>query len=78
MLNTLAAMIAGIVQAKSCQLPAIARKTPGQAKADSWIKRYSRWVQNENIEYESYYLPFVGELLTKLAETRNPRTGFCY
>jgi len=70
MLNTMAAMIAGIVQAKSCQLPAIARKTPDQAKADSRIKRYSRWVQNERIEYESYYLPFVGELLTKLAESR--------
>lgn len=70
MLNTMAAMIAGIVQAKSCQLPAIARKTPDQAKADSRIKRYSRWVQNERIDYESYYLPFVGELLTKLAESR--------
>lgn len=70
MLNTLAAMIAGIVQAKSCQLPAIARKTPDQAKADSRIKRYSRWVQNEHIEYESYYLPFVGDLLTSLAQIR--------
>jgi hypothetical protein len=70
MLNTLAAMIAGIVQAKSCQLPAIARKTPDHAKADSRIKRYSRWVQNERIDYESYYLPFVSELLTKLAESR--------
>lgn len=70
MLNTLAAMIAGIVQAKSCQLPAIARKTPDQAKADSRIKRYSRWVQNERIEYEGYYLPFVGDLLTSLAQIR--------
>lgn len=70
MLNTLAAMIAGIVQAKSCQLPAIARKTPDHAKADSRIKRYSRWVQNERIDYEGYYLPFVIELLGKLAESR--------
>lgn len=69
MLNTLAALIAGIVQAKSCQLPAIARKTPDHAKADSRIKRYSRWVQNEGIEYEGYYLPFVSELLTHLAQT---------
>jgi len=70
MLNTLAAMIAGIVQAKSCQLPAMARKTPDQTKSESRIKRYSRWIQNENIEYESYYLPFVRELLLKLAEIR--------
>jgi len=45
MLNTLRAMVAGIVQAKSCKLPAIGRKTPDQAKADSRIKRYSRWIQ---------------------------------
>ena len=66
-LNTLAAMVAGIVQARSCQLPAIARKTPDLAKADSRIKRYSRWVQNERIEYEGFYLPFVSELLAHLA-----------
>jgi hypothetical protein len=70
MLNTLAALISGIVQAKSCQLPAIARKTPDQAKADSRIKRYSRWIQNERIDYEGYYLPFVGDLLASLAQVR--------
>ena len=69
-LTTLAALVAGIVQAKSCQLPAIARKTPDLAKADSRIKRYSRWVQNEQIEYEGFYLPFVSELLAHLAAIR--------
>ena len=49
-LTTLAAMAAGIVQARSCQLPAIARKTPDGAKADSRIKRYSCWIQNERVE----------------------------
>ena len=51
-------------------MPAIARKTPDMAKADSRIKRYSRWVQNERIDYEGYYLPFVRELLAYLAEIR--------
>jgi hypothetical protein len=69
-LNTLAALVAGIVQARSGQLPAIARKTPDGAKADSRIKRYSRWIQNERIEYEGYYLPFVSELLVHLASIR--------
>jgi hypothetical protein len=69
-LTTLAALVAGIVQSRSCQLPAIARKTPDQAKADSRIKRYSRWVQNERIEIEGFYLPFVSELLAYLAEIR--------
>ncbi len=70
MLTTLAAMVAGIVQSRSCQLPAIARKTPDMAKADSRIKRYSRWVQNERIDYEGYYLPFVRELLVHLVAIR--------
>jgi hypothetical protein len=69
-LTTLAALVAGIVQARSCQLPAIARKTPDLAKADSRIKRYSRWVQSETVEYEVFYLPFVSELLAHLAAIR--------
>lgn len=70
MLTTLAAMVSGIVLGKSCQLPAIARKAPDWAKADSRVKRYSRWIQNERIEYEVYYLPFVQELLYHLAAIR--------
>lgn len=66
-LNTLAALITGIVQAKSCQLPAIARKVPVSAKAESRIKQFSRWIQNEGIDQTRYYLPFVQELLYFLA-----------
>jgi hypothetical protein len=66
-LNTLAAMIAGIVQSKSCQLPAIARKIPLPAKAESRIKQFSRWTQNERVDLNHYYLPFVQELLGYLA-----------
>jgi hypothetical protein len=66
-LNTLAALITGIVQSKSCQLPAIARKVPVPAKAESRIKQFSRWIQNERIDQASYYLPFVQELLLFLA-----------
>ena len=69
-LTTLAAMVSGIVLGKSCQLPTIARKSPDHAKADSRIKRYSRWIQNERIDYEGYYLPFVRELLVRLADLR--------
>lgn len=70
MLTTLAALVSGIVLGKSCQLPIIARKAPDQAKADSRVKRYSRWIQNERIDCETYYLPFVQELLYRLAEIR--------
>ena len=70
MLTTLAALISGIVQGKSCQLPTIARKAPDHAKPDSRVKRYSRWIQNERIDHESYYLQFVRELLDRLAQIR--------
>jgi hypothetical protein len=70
MLTTLAALISGIVLGKSCQLPSIARKAPDPACPDSRIKRYSRWIQNERVDYAAYYLPFVRELLVNLAHIR--------
>jgi hypothetical protein len=70
MLTTLAALVSGIVLGKSCQLPTIARKAPDRAHPESRVKRYSRWIQNERIAYESYYLPFVQELLYRLAAIR--------
>jgi hypothetical protein len=69
-LNTMAGLVAGIVQAKSCQLPAIARHTPDLAKPESRIKRYSRWVQNERVDFEFYYLPFVRQILAHVASLR--------
>ncbi len=71
-LTILAALVSGIVMGKSCQLPTIARKAPDGAKVDSRIKRYSRCIQNERIDNDAYYLPFVQELLYRLAEIREP------
>jgi hypothetical protein len=69
-LNTLAAMVAGIVQGKSCQLPSIARHAPDAAKADSRIKRYSRWIHKESMDFAAYYLPFAQPILANLARIR--------
>ncbi len=69
-LNTLAALVAGIVQGKSSQLPTIASHAPESATAESRVKKYSRWLQNERVGYEAYYLPFVQEILAKLANIR--------
>jgi hypothetical protein len=70
MLTILAAMVIGIVMGKSCQLPTIARKAPDLAKADSRVKRYSRWINNEKVNYEGFYLSFISEILNRLAEIR--------
>ena len=69
-LTTLAALVSGIVLGKTCQLPTIARKAPDRAKADSRVKRYTRWIQNERVDHEAHYFPFVEELLYRLAATR--------
>jgi hypothetical protein len=69
-LNTLAGMVAGIVQAKSCQLPAIARHTPDACKPDSRIKRYSRWISNSHVSCAAYFLPYAQPILSSLARVR--------
>jgi len=69
-LETLAGMVSGIVLGKSCQLPKIASKMPGEAHPDSRTKQLSRWVQNEHITGELYFLPFVQPLLVSLGAVR--------
>ncbi len=66
-LDTLAAIISGIVGSRSSQLPQIAGKVPDGNKVESREKRFSRWVNNEKIERELYFLPFAEALLQSLA-----------
>ena len=68
-LNVLAALISGIVGSHSTQLPKIAAALPGPAKAESRSKACSRWVNAEEREHETYFLPFVQMLLAHLAQT---------
>ena len=69
-LETLVFMISGIIASKSCQLPKIASRVPGSVHPDSRTKQLSRWVQNENITFDLYFLPFVRPLLERLAAVR--------
>jgi len=66
-LTVLAALVSGIVGSKSVNLPEIAKKTPDTTKPESRVKRFSRWVNNEYIDFEIYFLPFVAPLLASLA-----------
>jgi hypothetical protein len=66
-LNTLAALISGIVGSKSSQLPNIATKIPDRAKPESRVKRFTRWLKNDGIEEEVYFLPYADILLSRLA-----------
>ncbi len=69
-LNTLAALVSGIVGSKSTNLPAIAGKVPDGTKRESRVKKFSRWINNERIDAEIYFLPYADALLEGLAAHR--------
>jgi hypothetical protein len=66
-LTTLAALISGIVGSTSTPLPSVATQIPDGAKPESRVKRLTRWLDNERILEEVYFLPYVDLLLTQLA-----------
>jgi hypothetical protein len=66
-LNTLAALISGIVGGKSTQLPQIAAKVPDASKPESRVKRFARWCDNDSIREEVYFLPYAEVLLRHVA-----------
>jgi hypothetical protein len=66
-LQTLAALISGIVGSKSTQLPHMATKVPDGTKPESRSKRFARWLDNDRILEEMYFLPYAETLLTHLA-----------
>ena len=55
-LQTLAALISGIVGSKSTQLPTLATKVPDGTKPESRVKRFARWIDNERLLEERYFL----------------------
>src|SRR5712692_4048052 len=66
-LNTLAALISGIVGSKSSQLPHMATKVPDGTKPESRAKRFTRWLDNDHILEEVYFLPYADVLRRHLA-----------
>jgi hypothetical protein len=62
-LTTLAALISGIVGSRSTQLPIIATKVPDGTKPESRVKRFARWLGNDDILEEVYFLPYAAILL---------------
>jgi hypothetical protein len=62
--TTLAALLSGIVGGKSTQLPHIATKVPDGTKPESRVKRFPRWLDNERVLEEVYFLPYAALFLT--------------
>lgn len=67
-LDTLANLINGIVGSKSTHLPQVASKVSDDVKLDSRVKRFTRWVSNDNIDAETYFFPYAKGLLVSLAD----------
>ena len=66
--NTLAALMCGIVGSRHTQTPRIADYAPCfGAKKESIIQRFRRWCANEAITADVYFLPFAETLLDSLA-----------
>jgi len=67
-LNSLAALVSGMVGSKHSQLPLIASKIPGPSAPASRAKTCSRWINAEHNDYDAYFLPFIQDLLRQLAQ----------
>lgn len=66
-LNILAAMITGIVRSQSSHLEKIARKIPTKTQIESRIKSCTRFNQNDNVDAETFFIPFIQPLIASLA-----------
>ena len=68
-LNTLIAMVCGIVIAQDSHLEKTARKVPEDNQVESRVKRFTRFNQNNSVSIEVFYLPFIMPLIETLATT---------
>jgi hypothetical protein len=66
-LNTLAALLSGIVGSKSSPLPHMATQVPDGTKPESRVTRFPRWLDNDHLLEEVYFLPSADVLLRHLA-----------
>ena len=66
-LNTLAALICGLIGAKHAHLPACADHAPSnRAKQESVIERFRRFVKNDRHTIEGWFSPLAKQLLSVL------------
>ena len=59
-------LVCGILGSRRSQLPAIANQVPASGQVESQIMRFRRWLKNESIEAEIYFLPFVEYIIASL------------
>ncbi len=60
-------MITGIIRGKTSQLSKASVNVPSEIKTESLIKKFERWVRNQSVNADVYFLPFIMQLLTVLS-----------
>jgi hypothetical protein len=65
--RVMSAIINAIVGSRHVHLPKMADKFPSQADRESRIKRFTRWLQHEEVTPACYFAPFAEALLLGLA-----------
>jgi DDE family transposase len=66
-LTTLAMLISGIVGSQHTHLDQVATQVPGATKPASRTKRFARFLANDSITAQIYFLPFAAALIGALA-----------
>jgi len=61
--STLLHMITGMIVSKHCHLPKVAGKIKSTTKQESIIAKLKRWISNNKINGNTYFVPFIEKLL---------------
>jgi len=67
-LNILTGFICGIIRTEQVKLSDVVGGIPNKGKEESEVMRLRRWLKNENVDVELFYLPFIEQLIYCLAQ----------
>ncbi len=59
-------LVCGMLGSRRPHLPAIANNVPAAGQVESQVMRFRRWLKNESIEAEVYFLPFIEHVIASL------------
>ena len=69
-LRTLAGLVSGIVAAGSTHLSKVAQRAPDKTKLESRTRRFARFIQNERITYEGFFMPYAQQMIATLSKNQ--------
>ncbi len=76
-LHTLALLVHGLIASAHCQLPKLAAKAPRKCKLESRIKLLQRFVDNDKVTQQTFWLPFARPLLAALSSQGQRQLSIC-